>query len=70
MLVECKWSGKPVGTDILANLERKAKLVQAESGGRQVRYGLCSRSGFTDQLFQDVQAREDVLLFDLPAIVQ
>ena len=30
MLVECKWSNKPVGSDILANLERKASLILPE----------------------------------------
>ena len=47
MLVECKWASKPVGSDILNNLERKADLIQPELDGRQIRYGLCSRSGFT-----------------------
>jgi len=70
MLVECKWASKPVGSDILANLERKADLAQADLGGRQVCYGLCSRSGFTSQLMQDVQQRGDVMLFDLPAILR
>jgi AAA+ ATPase superfamily predicted ATPase len=68
MLVECKWASKPVGIDILANLERKASLVHAELGGRQVGYGLCSRSGFTQQLRQHVRQRADVKLFDLPEI--
>lgn len=70
MLVECKWGSKPVGRDILANLERKAIQVRAELGERQVWYGLCSRSGFTNQLTQEVQQRGDVLLFDLPAIMR
>ena len=33
MLVECKWTARPVGSDILADLERKASLVQAELAG-------------------------------------
>ncbi len=69
MLVECKWTSKPVGSDILANLERKAAVVQPELDGRRVSYGLCSRSGFTDQLLQDVQQRNDVFLFDLPMLM-
>lgn len=69
MLVECKWSNKPVGSDILANLERKARLVQSELGGRKISYGLFARSGFTRQLLQETQSRQDVLLFDLPAIL-
>jgi AAA+ ATPase superfamily predicted ATPase len=69
MLVECKWTGKPVGEDILANLERKVSLILPELESRQVRYVLCSRSGFTGQLVQKTQARRDVTLFDLQAIV-
>jgi uncharacterized protein len=70
VLVECKWAAKPVGKDILANLERKASLVGAELEGREVRYALCSRSGFTGQLLQEAQQRQDVTLFDLPAIMR
>ena len=69
MLVECKWASKPVGSNVLANLERKANLVRAELQGRGILYGLCSRSGFTDQLQADVQKRQDVMLFDLPTII-
>jgi hypothetical protein len=68
MLVECKWSSKLVGSDILAELERKARLVETELSGRKIRYGLCSRSGFSRQLLQEVKSRKDVTLFDLPAI--
>jgi len=69
MLVECKWASKQVGVDILANLERKADLVQSELAGWQIHYGLCSCSGFTSQLLEDVQFRQDVALYDLAAIV-
>jgi uncharacterized protein len=68
MLVECKWASKQVGSDILTNLERKADLVQSEIAGRQIRYGLCSRSGFTNQLLENIQLRQDVVLYDLSAI--
>jgi AAA+ ATPase superfamily predicted ATPase len=70
LLVESKWASKPVGIDILANLERKTGLVQPELKGRQIRYALCSRSGFTRQLLQDVQQRMDVTLFDLHMIMR
>jgi AAA+ ATPase superfamily predicted ATPase len=69
ILVECKWANKPVGTDILANLENKTPLVKSDLGARMVRYALCSRSGFTPQMIRDARQRKDVLLFDLPAIV-
>lgn len=69
ILVECKWAGKPIGTDILSNLERKTDLIQSELKRQKVYYALCSRSGFTDQLIQGAQTRSDILLFDLIAIM-
>lgn len=69
ILVECKWTNKPVGTDILVNLENKTPLVKSDLGARMVRYALCSRSGFTPQMIRDARQRKDVLLFDLSAIV-
>ena len=69
ILVECKWTSKPVGVDILAELERKAQLVKPELEDRQIRFALCSRSGFTPQLMKDVEPRSDVMLLDLPDIV-
>lgn len=64
MLVECKWRVRPVGLDILENLESKTKAIQKEAGNQRVLYGLCSRSGYTDQLTAHVQGRNDVYLYD------
>lgn len=69
MLVECKWTTKPVGIDFLAGLERKAPLVKPELENQQIRFGLCSRFGFTPQLIEDAKRRQNVTLFDLPEIV-
>jgi hypothetical protein len=69
MLTECKWTSKPIGSDILANLERKSSLIRPELDNRRVCFALCSRSGFTDELIQDSQERREVLLFDLPLIM-
>jgi len=70
ILVECKWTSKPVGVDILAELERKSDLVRPELANRQIRLALCSRSGFTPQLMKDVEQRTDIMLLDLPDIVR
>jgi AAA+ ATPase superfamily predicted ATPase len=70
LLVECKWAGKPVGSDILANLERKTTLILPEIGNRRIHYALCSRSGFTNQLIESSRYRQEVLLFELPKIVE
>jgi len=69
ILVECKWTSKPVGIDILAELERKATLVKPELRNHPIHFALCSRSGFTPQLLEDAKRRHDVALFDLPEIV-
>lgn len=63
MLVECKWSVRPVGLDILKNLETKTKAIQKEASKALVLYSLCSRSGFTEDLTAHVQNREDVSLY-------
>ena len=70
MLVECKWTSKPVGVDILSDLERKADLVRAELGEHTLRFALCSRSGFTPALAETGIQRKDVMLFDLPTILK
>jgi uncharacterized protein len=69
ILIECKWTSKKIGTDILEDLEHKAQLVKPELKDRSIRYALCSRSGFTDQLIQDANLRQDLMLFDLETII-
>ncbi len=69
ILVECKWTSRPVGMDILAELERKEQVVLPELGERRVHYALCSRSGFSAQLIDDAKRRKDVTLFDLSEII-
>jgi AAA+ ATPase superfamily predicted ATPase len=68
LLVECKWSLNPVGTDILQKLEAKVPQVEGLDK-RQLHFGLCARSGFTPQLVESVAGRNDVLLFGLEDIV-
>lgn len=70
LLAECKWSRCPVGMDILQSLEAKAELVRPELGRRKLFFGLCSRSGFTPRVEQEASGRKDLLMFDLPEIVQ
>jgi AAA+ ATPase superfamily predicted ATPase len=69
LLAECKWTARPVGTDILEDLERKARHVLPELTGRKVQYGLCARSGFTEHLHQAAAARSDLHLFELPDLL-
>lgn len=69
LLVECKWTARSVGVDILHDLEGKVSLLQRELQDRKTWFGLCSSSGFTPQVQLEAAAREDILLFDLQRIV-
>ena len=64
MLVECKWSQRPVGVDILEQLEEKSKALFKEVNGQPVLFGLCARLGFTDQMLELAKKRKDVILYD------
>ena len=70
ILVECKWTKKPVGVDIQADLEGKAGLVRTKLENHRIRFALCSRSGFTPQLVEDAKQRDDVMLLNLSEIVR
>jgi len=69
LVAECKWSARPVGTDILQDLLRRANLIKRETGDKQLFYALCSRSGFTPQLLELAEQRGDLLLVSLAEMV-
>ena len=69
ILVECKWSSKPAGMNILANLERKAAIIQGDLGNKKIYFALCSRSGFTPQLMDSSSNRSDIMLVKLSHII-
>lgn len=58
---EVKWSINKIGMDILADLKRKAVLVEWGQMPRKEYYALFSRSGFTQELAQ-AATNEGVLL--------
>ncbi|MEW6401804.1 MAG: ATP-binding protein [Chloroflexota bacterium] len=64
MLVECKWSQRPVGVDILEQLEEKSRALLKEVNGQTTLFGLCSRSGFTDGMKELAKKRQDITLYD------
>lgn len=68
LIGECKWSTKPIGINLLKELQRKAKLLQQEGAWDQVQYALFSRAGFT-QTLQEMALREQVLLISPPDFV-
>lgn len=61
LLGECRWRSRPLGSDALAELKRKAEHVP---GSRHQVLALFSRAGFTESL-QAEAANQSVLLFDL-----
>jgi AAA+ ATPase superfamily predicted ATPase len=50
LFAEVKWSSKPVGIDILADLKQKATLVEWGRHGRVEHFALFSRSGYTEEM--------------------
>lgn len=68
LLGEVKWTREPVGQDLLADLQRKAGLIEGLRG-RTVRFGLVSRSGFTEGLRKAAQETRTLLL-DLPSVAR
>jgi AAA+ ATPase superfamily predicted ATPase len=68
LAAECKWSTRPVGVDILRRLELRA--ARSPDLLQPTRYlGLFSRSGFTEDLLAEAGRRNDVILYDLDAII-
>lgn len=68
LLGECKWSVNPVGTDVLDDLQRKARLVDPEGRWPSVSYALFAKAGFTPALVARATA-EDVRLVEPEALV-
>ena len=68
LLGECKWSVNPVGTDVLDDLQRKARLMDPEGRWPAVSYVLFAKAGFTPALVARAAA-EDVRLVMPEALV-
>ena len=65
LLGECRWRSRPVGSDVLLELKRKAERIP---GTRHQVLALFSRTGFTEPL-QAEAAAQGVLLFGLDDIL-
>ena len=59
---ESKWSRRPLGTNILRDLEEASSLADLPSAVTQRQYALFSRSGFTEAMKREAATRPDVLL--------
>jgi AAA+ ATPase superfamily predicted ATPase len=64
---ECKWSRKPIGMDVLRELQRKVSLIAPEGNISNIRLGLFSRSGFTKEV-NDLERKEEIELIDVRRI--
>lgn len=62
ILGECKFWKRPVGANVLAQLEQKAPQVLWRNNTRNVYYVLFSVSGFTEDIKTLASKRDDVLL--------
>ena len=69
LLGECKWSVNPVGTDVLDDLQHKARLVDPEGCWPSVSYALFAKAGFTPVLIERATA-ENVRLLEPQALVR
>ncbi|RLT40401.1 MAG: ATP-binding protein [Chloroflexi bacterium] len=69
LLGECKWTGKPMGENLLADLERKAQLVTRQGTWRSVSYALFSRSGFTPAVTDRSERDGSLLLITLEMLL-
>ena len=61
LVAECKWSTRPIGTNILHDLIQKRSRLPKKLDGFRTRYALFSRAGFTAAM-KSIK-REDLLLF-------
>ena len=52
---ECKWSEKPVGTNIYEALKKKAVKVEWNKDSRKEYYILFSKSGFTEEMIKTIK---------------
>ena len=65
---ECKWSARPVGVNVLIDLQRKTQALRLDPTWR-VTYALFARSGFTPDMVSLAQ-EQDILLVGPGEMVQ
>lgn len=68
LLAECKWSVNPVGTDILDDLQRKARLVDPAGRYPMVTYAIFAKAGFTPALVARATA-ENIRLIEPSTLI-
>lgn len=66
---ECKWAIRPVGTNVLEDLKRRARTLVEERGIERLEYALFSRKGYTEAL-KEVASREAIGLYTVEDLVE
>lgn len=61
---ECKYWERKVGINVLADLEEKAKAVEWKKEQRKEHFILFAINGFTDELIELAESRDDVVLWE------
>lgn len=61
---EAKWSRRPIGTNVLRDLEDAVARAGIATAAPRTVFALCSRSGFTPGLRRLARERDDVVLVD------
>lgn len=69
LLGECKWTTGEVGQGLLADLEALESEVRWHGTDRSVVYALFAREGFTSELEEAADSREDLHLFSPADVV-
>ncbi|MHB8361994.1 MAG: ATP-binding protein [Patescibacteria group bacterium] len=62
LFVETKWNTKPIGTEILNELRKKARDLKWGKPKRKEYYALIAKGGFTDQLKEQAKKENVVLI--------
>ncbi|MDF2699163.1 MAG: ATPase [Haloplasmataceae bacterium] len=61
---ECKYTNKPIDTDVFSSICEKAKTVEWNNENRKEHYILFCISGFTQPMIDLAKMREDIVLID------
>ena len=64
---ECKWSRKPIGMEVLKDLQKKVSFIIHGGNSTDIRLGLFSRSGFTKEI-EDLGRKGAIELVDVRKI--
>jgi uncharacterized protein len=50
LAIECKWRNRPVGVNVLTDLQDRVSRLQRQAPFEHVHYGLAAKAGFTEEL--------------------